>query len=203
VNKFLDAPIELAKFKPKEISIPAPKAVTGYKPETPKKEPAAINSAPLRAGAMKMLKVAAMFHPRSVSKQQIATMVGYSMKGGTFGTYLSELKRNGWIEGDRNRLRATDGGLEAAGDIDDLPSDPQSIIDMWSSKFRAGAAKMLRVIAEKYPEPISKEDLGDMTDFTVTGGTFNTYLSELRRNGLIIVNRDEIRATPELFLEDT
>ena len=60
---------------------------------------------------------------------------------------------------------------------------------------------MLRTIAERYPDPMEKEELGDITGFTICGGTFNTYLSELRRNGLIEVNGEEVRATKELFLE--
>lgn len=157
---------------------------------------------PLRAGAMKMLKVAAMFFSSGgVSKQQIATMSGFSVKGGTFNTYLSELKRNGWLIEQFDKLFTTEEGFKSAGDVPDLPSDSQEIIQMWARKFRAGASKMLRVIAEVYPEGLSKEELGERTGFVSSGGTFNTYLSELRRNDLIEIEGQTIKATKELFLE--
>ena len=157
---------------------------------------------PLRAGAMRMLKAVAMLHPHPITKNQIATLSAFSVKGGTFQTYLSELKRCGWIEQSHNGfISITDEGLVNAGDVPTLPTDPEEIVEMWARKFRAGAARMLRTIAEAYPEAMSKEDLADLTGFTASGGTFQTYLSELRRNGLIEVSGNEIRASKEMFLD--
>lgn len=191
--------VPLPMFKPKSIPL--------FQSEKPKKVPTTIlegfsDSRPLRAGAMKMLKGVAMFHPRRVSRQQLATVTGFSARGGTFNTYLSELKRNGWVVEEGKELFATEEGISNAGHVDPLPSDPEEIINLWAGKFRQGAAKMLRVIAERYPEPIEKDELGETTGFTVSGGTFNTYLSELRRNGLIVVEGTTVKATKELFLED-
>ncbi len=70
---------------------------------------------------------------------------------------------------------------------------------MWASKFRAGAGKLLRAICDKYPDTISKEDLGYETEFEPSGGTFNTYLSELRRNGLIKIEGGQVIASSEFF----
>jgi DNA-binding IclR family transcriptional regulator len=150
-----------------------------------------------------MLKAVVMFHPRPISKQQIATLAGFAMKGGTFQTYLGELKRNGWIttDGDKH-IVATEAGIDNAGSVDPLPTDPDAIVEMWAGRFRAGAARMLRAIAEAYPESMTKEDLADTTDFTVSGGTFQTYLGELRRNGLIEVTSGSVTARKELFMED-
>ena len=44
--------------------------------------------------------------------------------------------------------------------------------------------------------------LAEITEFTMSGGTFQTYLSELRRNGLIEVDGASVRACREMFLED-
>jgi len=74
---------------------------------------------------------------------------------------------------------------------------------MWCSKFREGAAKMLTEIAKAYPNEITKEELATNTNFTKEGGTFTTYLSELRRNGLINVQGESIKASKELFPEIT
>ena len=62
--------------------------------------------------------------------------------------------------------------------------------------------RRLKTIAERYPDQIEKEELGDITEFTIGGDTFNTYLSELKRNSLIEVNGEGFRATKELFLEN-
>ena len=153
----------------------------------------------LRDGAMKMLKAVAMYHPEPISKNQIATLTGFSVGGGTFNTYLSELKRLYWIKQQGEMIEITQEGLQNAGQVEPVPTDSTAILELWCSKFREGASKMLREIASVHPNSITKEDLAERTGFTANGGTFNTYLSELRRNGLVEVDDDEIRASKELF----
>jgi len=160
-------------------------------------EPIINGNTPLRAGAMKMLGWLASAHPQPLTKQRIATLAGFSVKGGTFSTYLSELKRNGWIFGDRE-LSITQEGLDNAPEMPPLPSG-EELIDLWASKFRAGAGKLLKLICEKYPNSITKEDLGYESGFEPSGGTFNQYLSELRRNKLIDINGGELKAATEFF----
>lgn len=154
----------------------------------------------LRLGAMKILGWLAGVYPKSLTKQRLATLSGFSRKGGTFNTYLSELKRNGWIKSihNSNLLLITDEGLNNAKDIPDIPSG-NDLINMWSKRFRAGAGKLLKIICGKYPDSITKEDLGIEGDFEPTGGTFNTYLSELKRNNLIKIEGDNIIASKEFF----
>jgi len=50
-------------------------------------------------------------------------------------------------------------------------------------------------------EEISKEELGEATGFSVSGGTFGSYLSVLRRNDLIKVEGRMVSASKTLFLE--
>lgn len=47
---------------------------------------------------------------------------------------------------------------------------------------------------------MTREQLGDSTGFTVTGGTFGAYLGTLRRNGLIEVNGQDVIASETLFI---
>ena len=156
----------------------------------------------LRSGAMKMLKVVASFHPNPITKFQMATLSGFSAKGGTFNTYLYELKRNEWLYEENKRYIITADGIKNVGDYSNLPTESSELVDLWGSKFRAGASKLLKAIANVYPNSIEKEELGTITDFTISGGTFNTYLSELKRNNLIIIQGNELKASKELFFEN-
>ena len=149
-----------------------------------------------------MLKAVASFHPNPITKFQLATLSGFSAKGGTFNTYLSELKRNEWLYEENKRYIITESGIENVGDYSNLPTESSELVDLWGSKFRAGASKLLKAIANVYPNSIEKEELGIITEFTISGGTFNTYLSELKRNNLIIIQGNEVRASKELFLEN-
>ena len=60
-------------------------------------------------------------------------------------------------------------------------------------------SKMLRCLAERYPEWVPDEELGQETGFTPSGGTFSTYIGELRRNRLIERTKGQSRASATLM----
>lgn len=163
-------------------------------PNKPPSEPVLNGNLPLRAGAMRMLNWLA--GATMLTKQRLATLSGFSVKGGTFNTYLSELKRNGWVVGD-TELSITEEGLRNA-EPQEIPSG-EELLSMWMGKFRAGAGKILEHLYEQYPNSIGKYDLGYAVGFEPTGGTFGTYLSELRRNNLISIEGDMIAISEEFF----
>ncbi len=59
---------------------------------------------------------------------------------------------------------------------------------------------MLEVLAHHYPMKVTRVQLGTLAGYTASGGTFGAYLSTLRRNGLVEVDGDEVRASETLFL---
>ncbi len=194
-------------FEPKTVVQQPKSIVISSKPVTQvthqvKPDVTPVSNGSLRAGAMKMLNWLAGAYPNSLTKQKIATLSGFSVKGGTFNTYLSELKRNGWIVGS-NELSITEDGLQNA-TTSEIPSGEQ-LLQLWKSKFREGAGNILQFIYESYPNGVSKEEIADSVissrgeNFEVGGGTFNTYLSELRRNGLIKVEGGQVSISPEFF----
>lgn len=71
---------------------------------------------------------------------------------------------------------------------------------MWSGSLRAGERSMLNELIRLYPTSVSREYLGSVTGYTVSGGTFSSYLGKLRRNGLIEVEGSDVRASDTLFL---
>lgn len=164
-----------------------------------KTTPPPISSSPenglLRAGAMKMLNWLA--GSESLTKQRIATLAGFKMTGGTFNTYLSELKRNGWIEQEGDTLRITPEGAANASAIT-IPSG-RELLDMWMGKFRQGGAKILEYLFEQHPNIVTKDEIGAVTGFEPSGGTFNTYISELKRNNLIKQSGDGFVISDEFF----
>ena len=57
---------------------------------------------------------------------------------------------------------------------------------------------MLQVLADSYPEPLTRAELAERAELTANSGTFTTYLGRLRKNGLV-EGRDPMKAAPELF----
>lgn len=153
----------------------------------------------ITGGAMKMLRATAMFHPNQISRARMGALSGLSFKSGTFGTYLAVLKRNGLIIGAGSNFNITDEGLSEAGDFEPIPSDSEALVNLWMSIVKGGASRMLRVLANNYPNGMAREELGIEAEISSTSGTFGTYLATLKRNGLIKVEGGQISASSELF----
>lgn len=153
------------------------------------------------SGAMRMLKAAGMYHPKPISKFKMAALARLSHSSGTFSTHLSTLKREGLLNVQGQDFTITAEGLSRAGEIDPLPTDPKELTELWCGVIGtgSGAARMLRALVDSYPEDISKEDLGAEVGMSHASGSFSTYISTLKRNGLVKVNGNWIKAAEELF----
>lgn len=120
-------------------------------------------------------------------------------RGGTFGTYFSMLRRAGLLEENTGLVSATSTGLAAAEVEPGRPLTVEEVREQWRSVLRAGARAMLDHLIEAYPASVSRDELAAATNITVSGGTFGTYLSQLRRNGLASVAGEQVRADAVLF----
>lgn len=163
---------------------------------------AAAPEANLRSGAVRMLGEIASRYPIKLTRSQLATLVGMAPTGGTYNTYLGELKRRGLLSEDRDgSLQATQEGLDFAGQVPPAPSTHAEVLDRWVRSLRKGNARMLTAIARLHPAGISKPDLAAELGMEVSGGTFNTYLGILRRNELVVVDGDQVTASDALWPE--
>jgi hypothetical protein len=147
----------------------------------------------LRAGERRLLQTLAQRFPTTLTRAQLGTLAGFTPSGGTFGTYFGTLKRHG--------VDITQAGLAYLGsDVPPTPHTTAEVLAMWQRALRRGEWRMLEALVEVHPKALSREELGARTGYTVTGGTFSTYLGTLRRNGLIEVTSDQVRASRTLFL---
>ncbi len=194
------------------IEIPEKQAFIGIVPsirdkdikpyESAKTVPFLKSNGQIVGGAMRMLKAAAMFHPNTITRTRMGAFARLSHTSGSFGTYLSSLKTNGYILTEGSDFKITNEGLAAAGEVDSLPTDPQELINLWCSIIgeSSGAARMLRVLGNHYPSEMSRQELGDSVNMSSTSGSFGTYLSYLKSRGLIKTSGQNIKASEELFL---
>jgi hypothetical protein len=93
----------------------------------------------------------------------------------------------------------TPAGRQALGDYGEpLPEGPD-LYRYWMRELgESGAARILQVLFEAYPQRLAKEELGARAGMSSTSGTFGTYLSRLRTLELI-EGRSELAATKEFF----
>ncbi len=158
---------------------------------------------PLKAGARRMLDTLASHHPMQVTRAQLATLSRFKVTGGTFSTYYSTLRRNGLLTENYGLVSLTDTGRAATGTSTAAPASTAELLDQWRTALKAGARTMLDLLIDAYPDTLTRDELAQRAGYEVTGGTFNTYLSTLRRNGLADIAGDTVRANDVLFLAPT
>lgn len=115
------------------------------------------------------------------SHPQVAFAADYSHKSGTWATYLSRLRSNGWIM-EKGALRLT--GAGAAFTVPN-PGSRDEIRSIVLAKIDAPLAKILRPLLEAYPESLSHEEVAAAAVYSHKSGTWATYLSRLRSLDLI------------------
>lgn len=153
----------------------------------------------ISAGDRKILSVLAQY-PQGRSKRQIALLSGYSVKSGTFGTYLSRLRSNGWIVGSGGNLQITQEGISALGIYDPLPVG-EALLQHWFRQLNKGPRAILEVLAKSWPQEMTRDSIAESAGYSATSGTFGTYLSKLRTLELIEIVSGGIRASDDLFQE--
>jgi len=158
---------------------------------------------PLKAGARRMLHTLAQHDPMRVTRAQLATLSRFKVTGGTFSTYFSTLRRAGLITEHAGLIGLADAGRAAAGVSAAAPASTAELLEQWRGALKAGARTMLDLLIDAHPAALTRDELANRAGYEPTGGTFNTYLSTLRRNGLADITADTVRANDVLFLAAT
>jgi hypothetical protein len=154
----------------------------------------------LRAGAMRMLEVAATFYPGTMTKAQIARAAKMKITGGTFATYWSNLKLQGAIEEVESGLfRATESGLARLGErLPEVPHDFKGRVAFWNARLREGERRILDAVMNAGKSGVARADLASWVQMAEGGGTFATYLSTLTTNRLIAKREGQFVVHPWL-----
>lgn len=193
----------------REATKPAPVTFPGDPRSAP---PASTRAAPPRptsahgpgdpdvgGGGLRRILIALAQRPQGLTLRQIGVRAGLSSRSGTFSTYMSRGRQRDWIRdgGPGGASTITGAGLEALGKYEPLPTG-RDLLEHWLRELgESGAARILRAVAEAYPEALSLEEVGKRADLNPRSGTFSTYLSRLRTLELI-EGRGMVRASGEL-----
>lgn len=153
----------------------------------------------IKGGARRILEVLGSRNPMRFTRSQLATLSKLSPRSGTYGTYLSLLRSNGFIDQENDQIFLTASGLAYLGDVPLQPQTTDEVINMWRSNLKGGARRMFDVLVGYYPAAISREELGQGAEISPTSGTFGTYISMLAGNGLIERSSEGIKASDTLF----
>jgi hypothetical protein len=159
-----------------------------------------VSGVALKAGAVRMMQAMVDHHPTRLSRAQLATLAGMKVTGGTFGTYLSALRRGAYLAERGDLLEVTDHGLAVCGGHCTEPTTAEQVQQRWRAALKAGARRMLGELIAEHPAGMSRGELAERVGIELTGGTYGTYLSTLRRNGLVDEGGGQLHAADVLFL---
>lgn len=153
----------------------------------------------LKSGAKRMLEVLATRSPLKLTRSQLALMSKMSSSSGTFTSYLSVLRKAAFIIEEDDTITASPEGMNYLGVVPSAPQTAEQLIDMWRQNLKAGCWRMLEILLETREE-IVREDLAQRAGMEATSGTFTSYLSVLRKNGLIKERGKMVYVTPDFFV---
>lgn len=156
----------------------------------------------LRPGAIRMLAALAQWYPQGRSEGQVAAASKMTRKGGSWTSYKSELNTTGLIEARDGMLHATAAGRAYFGEsVPATPTTTADVVALWSSKLRPGARRMLAALVKVKGSTLNRSALAEYAQVSEAGGSFTSYVSELRTAGLVLTDRNGVRANREaLFL---
>lgn len=130
---------------------------------------------------------------------QIGFVAGYSGTGGSFKEYLGRCHRAALISRDSGTCRLTDLGRGFAQSESASPS-LEEFHDRILNVVKDGPlVKILRAVISYNGREIASEEIGRLTGYEATGGSFKEYLGRVKRLGFVDRRNGMIYPTELLF----
>jgi uncharacterized protein DUF87 len=140
--------------------------------------------AELPKGAAKMLETLVARHPMKLSRSQLATLSGYSVKSSTVSSSLTALRNDGMIEEANGLISPSQAGFEWVGEVPAAPTSAE-LLETWRNALTAGARAFFEALEESYPVRLSRAELAERAGYSISSSTVSSSLTTLRRNGLL------------------
>jgi hypothetical protein len=126
---------------------------------------------------------------------QVALFVGVSHTTGSYQQNVRDLEYAGYLTRYPKAVALTAAGLKLV-DQSAAPRDP---VDFWKQKLPGAQAKLLEKILDRYPEPITREELAQVVGVSHTTGSFQQNLRDMRTYGIIEMHHGQAVASQLLF----
>jgi hypothetical protein len=134
-----------------------------------------------------VLSFLALQPQQGFTKVQIGAITGYSHTSGGFNNSLSKLKQMSLISGVGDRIQLNrevfDGIRESQG-FEPVPIDPRRALEDWLARLGKCERVVYEVLVKNPRDTYTKDELGQMTNYSATSGGFNNSLSHLNTLGL-------------------
>jgi len=156
------------------------------------------NDLPLGRCETAILETLAKFN-KTCSRAKIGIFAGYSSTSGGFSNAISKLKSAGLIIADNGNLTILDQGLQKAGNVEPLPTSLNNLLEFWANKVGRCPGEILKILIHSHPDPLTREQAGNLTDYSPSSGGFSNAISKLRTLGLINYSNGSLSLTEDMF----
>jgi hypothetical protein len=148
-------------------------------------------------GGLRRMLIAMAQRP-NLNQSQLALRAGMAQSG-SFRNYISKGNVMGWLTKENGCFNITEAGLVVLGNYDPLPTG-QALLEHWlnSPEVGGGARRMLRVLADHYPDILRPEEVARLSGMEMSG-SFRNYVSKLNTLDLIEKTKDGLKASDEFF----
>lgn len=166
-----------------------PTTTKAYTPRTP----SGGNGHSAVTGGERSVLIACAQHEGGCDREQIGILTGY--KRSTRDAYIQRLRTKGYLD-DGETIAATEAGIDALGDFDRLPTG-DDLRMYWLARLPEGERRVLESVCEAYPKAVSREAIGELTDYKRS--TRDAYIQRLGTRKLVKCDRDGVIASELLF----
>ncbi len=172
-------------------STPAPRLAPAKPPTRSATPPGEVT---LRGGERAIMTAVAQY-PDGVTREQLTVLTGY--KRSSRDTFIQRLAGRGLVIIYRDKLNATEFGIESLGsDFQPLPTGA-ALIDYWRNRLTGGERAVFEVLVRAYPNEVSRDALGEEIGYKRSSR--DTYIQRLQARQLVTTQRNAVRASDELF----
>jgi hypothetical protein len=185
-------------FAPRPVAQQPKASPAPHRVWEPKPKPEGTVTFTRTLGKAERLILTALAQHGVAPKNKVALLAGYAVSGGGFNNSIGSLRSKGLIEGSGDALQITAAGASELGHYLPLPTG-LALLDHWYRQLGKAEREALRVLADIYPQSLSKEQLAERAGYAADGGGFNNALGRLRTLELIEGGRGELRAAAALF----
>ncbi|MFL6311615.1 MAG: hypothetical protein ACJ71W_05875 [Terriglobales bacterium] len=149
-----------------------------------------------------MILTIMQWRERGITRQQLASMTGIKSRGSSMRTYLTTLRRHNYLVEKNGLLFPSDQALQDFADVhSEGPQTTAEVVEIWKPRIGATPAKILDMLVDRQGGPLSREEVAGALEIDPAGSSMRTYLTTLRRAGLMVdVDGKAIAANRETLL---
>lgn len=137
-------------------------------------------------GSVRKILIALAHHPEGLDRDQIAIYSGVSPRSSGLPASLTTLSSNGWTEKRDDKTFATQAGIDALGEYEDLP-EGQALVDHWIGFFTGSTSRLLRTLVEAGPGGLERDEAARQSGISITSSGLPASISELTKSKFITV----------------